>query len=238
MIENFKVIKEIDSLDRDKKQLLDQINTQLLRLSSIKLRISDKEEEQAELISNSKLMAKNLTKLENELSALQQKLENKTAQKGQVFTDLQIKALDKEIVTYSENIIICEDQLFECMESKESIDEKIEDSKNFITGATKSLIDIKNEVDQTNSKLNSKIQILNQRTDNLISTIPEDFKIKVLSLLDKNIKSTILTTIKDRACNYCRTSLATQFISEVEDKHSLKTCVACKRIFIPSASSY
>jgi predicted nucleic acid-binding Zn-ribbon protein len=238
LIENFKVIKEIDSLDRQKKDINLKAQNQSDRIISINQKITDKEDDLASLKADLKEITSSLMKMENELSNLQQKIEIKISQKGQVFTETQINSLDKEIESYQKNLITTEELVFKKMEIKESFEEEIKDCLTFIQGATKSSKEVQIEVEGICLELNQKKQIIDERIENLIATIPENFKTKVKLLLVKNFRSTILTTIKDKACNYCRCSIASGLINEIEDKYNLKSCTGCKRIFIPSASSY
>ncbi len=238
MIENFKIIKEIDSLDRNIKTFIDLIENQNKRILSINNKINDKNEKIDKLNKELKSISSELTSSENELSSTQQKLEIKVSQKGQVFTDSQIQALDKEIKLYEEKIDSLEETVFSFMEKKESIEENIKDSHTFIKGASNSLIEIQKEVDIEIEQLTKKKTNTQLRVDTLLKQLPEGYQSKIKGMLDKDFRSTIVATIVDRSCNYCRASLPTQFISDVEDKHILKTCSACKRVFIPSSSSY
>lgn len=238
MIEYFKVFKELDGLDRQKKELQIKANDQKLRLKNTQDKINGRQEDLMDLEKELKELSFDLTNLENQLSQVQQKLENKTSQKNQVFTEQHIASLDKEISTYQENLSALENETFKVMEKKEDLQDNIEQTKTFIQGASNSLVEITEEVNEACEKLRLKIDILTERSAHQLTTLPQNFKTKILSLLGLNLRSTVLTTIKDKSCHYCRSALASQLINEVEDKHTLKACVSCKRIFIPSASSY
>lgn len=238
MVENFKIIKEIDSLDREIKTILDLITNQEKRIISINNKIQDKKDLIDELKVKFKNTSSELTNAENDLSATQQKLETKNTQKGQVFTDSQILALDKEIKLYEDKIVSLEETVFELMELKESIEEEITESETFIKGASNSLTDITEEVSLEVNGFNKKKDNTQSRVDSLIDQLPQNYQSKIKGMLKKDFRSTMVATIVDRSCNYCRASLPTQFITDVEDKHILKSCSACHRVFIPSSSSY
>lgn len=238
MLQKFNTIKEIDSLNRKVFELNQTIAKEESRVMKIESRIAQKGIEKDELAKDIKETSANLAKVENELESYTDKLQKKEAQKASLFTDEQIQAIEREIDTYKNKVDEFENKTFELMEKKEELESLLSDATSFLNGAAKSLIEIGDKVKKETNRLYLEIDKLKPRIENLTASLPADFKYKLELTLKKNLRATIVSTINQGACNYCRASLPSIQISEVEDKHSIKTCKACSRILIPSSCAY
>jgi len=238
MLQKFNTIKEIDSLNRKVLELSENIAKEESRVTKIESRITQSDTQKDELLSEIKTTSAELTKAENELESFGEKLQKKESQKASLFTDEQIKAIEREVEAYKLKIEELENITFELMEKKEQLETTLSDTNSFLSGAANSLIEIRDEVKEESNKFNLEIDKLKPRIMSLTDSLPADFKYKLEITLKKDLRATIVSTITQGACNYCRASLSSNEVSEVEDKHLIKTCKACSRILIPSSCAY
>lgn len=238
MLENFRLIREIDSLMRTIENHEVCIQKESRRIHKIIEQISNRCGQKKIDSDKLKSISLEITSMENDLNFNIGKKEKKESQKASVFTESQISALENELVNLKLTIEDLETRILEKMEIKENLILDIQDADEFEKGANLSLREIKKEVHSFTQIEKEKIQNFQKRITALKGELSLDFKNKLDNTLSKNLRTTSLAKIENKCCHYCKMQIDSIKINAVEDKHQFKTCSQCQRVLMPSSSFY
>lgn len=236
--ENFKILKEINSLSLLKEDFQSKIASENKRIDFVEsnrnLRAEQKERDLAQL----KELNTQITNIENEISHLGLKLTKDKENLSTITTEAGLSNMEKQISDLESKLEAFEEEGLEKMEEAESVEIRISQADEFLAGSLDSLNEIKAEVQQTNSEHQLEIEKLEKRINLLIEELPTDFQDRYKRVSESDIKGSVFTRIKNDSCEYCRFGLSKIDIQKVEDLLQFKTCSGCRRIFIPQAAHY
>ncbi len=233
-LESFRHLIEIEALNRD-----NQVNQQ--NILSEKKRISDLVERRSKAllsIEEEKLREKNLKvpeilhQIEDKqlrLSKLEGQLSLSVTQKEQLAFENQISVLKNEITVLEENY-------FEKLDESEHILEAIREWKKFHQGSEKTLIEIKNEVDQAVLEEESIIHNRQIRIDSLLDACHVSVKKLYLELENKFKPKSPVSYLIDKKCSGCHMQLDSQMRSALDEGRSVEFCPTCSRLLIPETA--
>lgn len=236
--ENFKILKEIASLESLSSQLqeaMDKENSRILfvtdqrnsRLAYLQELTSKKEALENEFSELEEKSDKNL----NELNRLESNLNNATTVKEQTALESQIeakKSLQLQFEARSNEVI---DQIDEC-------EKQLDEAQEFEKGSLDSLNSLKQEVAEIVGQKQQEKDRLSHRIDLLLDEIPENFKASYKKVAAKKLKYGPFSSLKNLQCNVCGFKVSRTLEVDVEENFKLKTCPSCSRIFIPAQALY
>jgi predicted nucleic acid-binding Zn-ribbon protein len=237
-MESFKILKEINSLSMRKNVLLDLVEAEQKRITFIE---NNRREREASLVSfqdTLKEQKADLTSTENQINLLSQKIEKDNTNLVSLVDGASISSLQKQIDEMKIKLDQNEEKGLELLDLIESSEVNISDCNEFLKGSLESLNEIKVEVDEKVSELQSEIDSITKRDALLMEELPPNFNNKISLILKKNIQISSFTRIKGGSCEFCRFNLSKSDVIAIEDKLALKSCQGCSRIFIPIQSGY
>jgi len=236
--ENFKILKEIGSLDIMQSKLRDEISSEEARIAFVEKnrakRDSDKEIDQKLLAEAKEQMAQ----LENSISHNQLLLDQDKKHLLEVKTNDQLINLEHQIKDREEQIGVAEDQGLEFLDKIDGYENHIKECTTFLSGSLESLNEIIGEVEAVRTQKNKEITSLHKRSKLLVEELPKAFQDKLSLVVARKIKLSSFTRIINNACEFCRMSVCSADVTSVEEKLALKTCSQCGRLFIPQQALY
>jgi predicted nucleic acid-binding Zn-ribbon protein len=235
--ENFKILKEINSLTIKSREINDLVTKENKRLQFIEDNRAERQDEMAQAEIALENFKKEMLKLENEISTLSNKIDKDKSNRLSLVEDASISSMDKQILDLETKKVKFEESLFEHLENAEEEEKKIAEAQNFLEGSLRSLTEIKKEVLITTGEHQKEIDILSNRLTLLKEGLPAQFQNKLEQVFKNKIQISSFTRIKSNSCEFCRRDISRMEETEVEQKLALKTCQGCGRIFIPAAAS-
>lgn len=221
-----------------KNEIQKKIDEETSRLTKLQSLREAREEEKRELLSWVKDNETNYSKIENELVLLnKQKMQAESALNSAT-TESQAKASESSLAFTQEKIDLNEETQFSLLEEKEELDLKLKEAEEFLKGSLETYKEIEEEVQDVTKLEQENITNLLKRIELLKEELPEVFKLKLDSLLKKNLKITPFTRLEGRSCEYCKLEVSRLDEENIEKNFQLKTCSGCSRLFIPKEASY
>lgn len=225
-VELFFKLKEIDSLTKMKNTHLRAKNEQEDRLS----KLNDRRQEA--LLQSAKLK-QDLITLHDELAQLEKKLKTASEQKQRL---QDIGGDEKKIAQFQTEIESSEEQGLGLLAREEEIQTEMNDTRQFLTGLDKTILEIKEEVTEEVTKIQAELSNIELRIQLLQDELPSEFKSMLLKVTAKNLAHGPFTRVDQGSCYFCRFKISRIDESEIDMQRQLKTCPQCGRIFLPYGS--
>jgi len=236
--ENFKILKEINSLTTSSSEKNDLVAKENKRLQFIEDNRTQRQAEMTEAEQALESFKKEMLRIENEISTLSSKIEKDKNNLLSLIEDASIASMDKQILDLESKKNNWEEDLFELLEKAEEEEKKITEAESFLKGSLRSLTEIKKEVTLKNSEYQKEIDTLTNRLKVLKESLPPQFQTKLEQVFKNKIQISSFTRIKSNSCEFCRRDISRMEETEIEQKLALKTCQGCGRLFIPAAASF
>lgn len=222
-IEGFIKLKEIDSLNKMRaKQLQLQIDQENRLLLLDQKKISAKEELDQ--------LTKSLLEEHNSLAEMEKKLKISSEQKERL---INFGSDDTKISKLNEEINSLEEVGLEKLSNIDNINSRIADKKTFLSGLSKTIVEISTEVQEEVKNIARDIANLDQRLQLLKDELPDQFRETYFRIDRKNLAHGSFTRIEEGYCFFCRYKISRIDESEIDINKNLKTCPQCSRIFLP-----
>lgn len=204
-LENFRLLREINSLKLDNSKREKLILDEESRLKSLN---SKKSKAQTELrvFQSDFIAAKDrLNQIDDQLKAhLNEQTKSKLENEGMIL-----------------------------LEKIDLLQSEIKDKETFLVGIEKTFLEIKSEVDSFVTSEQLSITQNLHRIENLMSLLPSEVQVKLKILVDKKMHLGPFTTNQNGKCQMCLRSISKIDESEIDVKLSFMTCLSCGRIFLP-----
>jgi uncharacterized protein len=229
---SFQTLNKIQYIQKKIEAINHQIEVEGNRILNIENQLNDRK--LSNLKDKKELEEVNLSLKERE-SALLKNLRKITDAKNNqlnVVSEKQAKALEDEIASLEELKIKLEEQIFLALESQEKLAKNISDFESFHVGVLKTLEELKSEIKTQFQLENKELEDLKIRLDNLLTTLPIDYR-DFYSSISKKFKSNSLAKIENGKCEVCKMSVPSSICQEVETGNILETCQSCGRMLIP-----
>jgi len=236
--ENFKILKEINSLTTSSREISDLVAKENKRLQFIEDNRTQRQEEMTVAEQALERLKKEMLRIDNEISTLSSKIDKDKDNRLSLIEDASIASMDKQILDLETKKDKFEEELFELLEKAEEEEKKIAEAESFLEGSLRSLTEIKKEVLIKNNGYQKEIDTLSNRLKLLKESLPPQFQDKLEQVFKNKIQISSFTRIKSNSCEFCRRDISRMEETEIEQKLALKTCQGCGRLFIPAAASF
>ncbi len=234
MIENFRILREIQSLIKKENDLLNEEMGSNSRVINIQKRIDGAiSEKQSKQLEESERCIK-LEQLEILLTNKIEELAQLQKSENFLSSEKQLQLWENQKKQCEESKSQIENDIFELMQVSEEEENEINELDEFIQGATKSLQEIQLEVLAENNETLQKIESLKKRITTLVEELPSLFQEKYLKAQKRNPLN-CLSLVSQGKCQHCYFQLSSFNKEKVENHFELMNCQNCGRILLPSA---
>lgn len=236
--EYFKILKEINSLEKSVEFLESENQEESARVEKLRAKEQQAQEEVKSWRGDLKSKRLEAQKNENLISALDTRLAKAQADARSSFDSKHVEALEREIEKLNVESEEAQDLGLEILESLEELEAHISEKENFLKGITETIEEIKVDVDEVCAKNQNEIEIKRKRISSALELLPENFKTAYQSVQKKRLPVSSFTKITAGKCAVCKMSVDKTKEAQVEEQLAIKTCSSCGRIFIPNQALY
>ena len=237
-LEIFRIFKEIESLLKRIKQIQAEIDQENTRVTHLDEKIQAKQDELKQLQSENEALIKleaTLTTQESQLSQKLAKYENDLKMASDQNT---ANKLTEQVNLYKQELNLTQEQAFAHLSRQEEIAHESSELSTFITGASETLLEIKQEVQEFTHKSQIDMQNLKQRIELLRSEFSSDAttvweKLKKRGHIER---ADFLARIDGANCDRCHCNLIRTDIDDVEVHKRIKYCNTCYRLLLPHSA--
>lgn len=235
-IEQFRILKEIQSLQLTKNQLLTEIEAENQRIEKLKAEMSRKLVRSEQIQSKLKEISLEATKLENELVKTQQSIETKGTQASELTTEQQIAVHQKDIENLESQLMSLESSLFKQLEIEEKLMIELEELEEFLGGIDEGIAEVQKIVTDNVHAREKEIDDIKNRYKNLKSQLSDEFVRAIEKLLKQKHSKSMFTILNNQNCEYCGMEVNRVELSEIDIKLAIKHCSGCKRLILPHSA--
>lgn len=236
--DDFRILKEICGLHSQLIELRSQIKAEESRIQKIEDLRKDARDSLLDLQTQHKEKSQILAQTESKIDQLQKKLLQSQDALDKAVNEKAALSSQKQLDVFREELAIEEETAFELMEEIDNFEEFKKDKETFLEGSSKSLSNIKVEVEENTDPLFKKIQITEERIKLLNQSLDQPTISRLDKLLVKKLKHGPLTRIENSACHICGYTVNATDRDQIEKSLLLKSCGSCTRIFIPNTTLY
>lgn len=233
-LESFRHLIEIDALERANNTNRQNIIGENKRISDLEGK-QKKAREEIELLSNEKINL-HLPKSEEEINHSIAKLTKLKDQLFAVKTQKEQDALENQISLLEKTIKEEEEKYFLNLERDESINQIINQKKNFLTGIANTLLEIKNEISLSVSREERIISDRNLRIESLLVQCRADVQKAYLDAKKKFDQTPALCFLLSKKCSICHMQADSMLKLNLEEGRSIEHCPSCARLMLPETS--
>lgn len=233
-LESFRHLIEIDALERANNTNRQNIIGENRRISDLESK-QQKALDEIELLSNEKIDLQ-LQKSEIEINHSITKLTKLKDQLLSIKTQKEQEALENQISLLEKTIAELEDKYFINLDREEAINQKIEEKQNFLKGSAATLLEIKNEIQESINKEEKVIFDRNARIESLLAQCRTDVQKAYLAAKKKFFPSQPLCFLLAKKCSICHMQADSMLKLNLEEGISIEHCPSCFRLMIPETS--
>ena len=237
--ENFRVLKEINSL-LTKCQILEaQIESENSRLDKIERQIKLKKDQMNLLTEQSKSHKQNLSQKEAELFKVEKQNEAATTNMNRAITEKELNAAQDQLNKSAELIERLNEEILNLMEKDEEFDDQIKEISQFLTGIEEGKSEIKEDIKTNTDPMKKELEGYRSRIENLFGEIPSPHDQAFKNLVAKNLPKGPITRLNQQNyCELCGTQISATKVKAVEEQLQYSACSGCTRVIIPESSQY
>lgn len=237
--ENFRIIKEINSLIIKIKLLKDQIASEASRIDKIDAQVEQKTVALNQVDEQLIEIRKNIRELEAKLHELNQTHFKASAAVNNSFSEKDILAATKQKESAEAEIEVTEGLILECMEREEELDSQKQAHLKFLDGVKSGRSEIEEDITEENKPRLDQIESYKQRISLNLEQLEPLAKSKTETLMAKNLpKGFVVELDSKNHCQVCGTQVSGNQAREIEEQMKLLACSGCSRIIIPQSSKY
>lgn len=239
-------------MNKEQFKILKEINSLLLKIKEIDLNIESENSRVTKIINLREEKKSHHLKLQDELVAIQKDIDlnekklkeiakiKETSEKSShlIKNESEAEKFSLQQKKLNDDISSAEDLIFSLLQRFDDIQNEISETALFLEGSLITLNDIKKEVLEINEPLLKEIEKLKVRIEYLKGELSQNFKTKLESTLNKNLKNSPFTRIISSYCEHCKLLVSKIDEEAIERNLSLKSCSGCSRIFIPREANY
>ena len=236
--EDYRILKEINSLNNelDKNQAL--IDDQLHRVVAIERQRGFKSDDLTLTEDSLSKARTELNQIENNIAHGQKLLDQSKSNKANVFTQVEIESLQAQIDRSANELDELETRGLELMDEIETLESDARDAKTFLAGTLETIDEITEEVIESNAPTINAIKILEGRIDLLFIDLPEKVVSVTKKLIEKKLIHGPFTSLNANQCRICGYTLPVKKSEDIEKRLLFTQCSSCRRIYIPETSLY
>jgi predicted nucleic acid-binding Zn-ribbon protein len=231
--ESFENLREVQSLLREEKELLDKISAEKKRMTQLELQKTNREkkvkDEQEQLIE----IKKSALSIDKELSLKQDQLTRAKSALDLATSEAQASAGEKQKLSFEQSIDQLQNEAYELLEKEDLLQESIKEDSHFLLGIAQTIIDLAIEVDKEVANLTAQLEVNKQRRENLLSITEKPLVFAFEEACKKHRHHSPLTTINNRCCRLCNYMPEGILLSAIERGDEAHHCDGCQRLFSP-----
>lgn len=231
--ESFENLKEVQSLLKQEKELLDKIAVANKRMTQLENQKTSHSDGLTEKQSNIKLIKEQYLECDKETSQKQDQLQQSKRALDHASNQAQADAAQKQIDTLEPLIDQLQTQAFELLEKEEELELQVKESQQFLAGISETINEVSKEVAIEVNKLREHLKINQQRITNLLSITEAQFSEAFQQSVKKHKYQNPLTTIENRSCRLCKYMPEAILLSAIERADEPFFCDGCQRLFSP-----
>lgn len=237
-IENFRILKEIQSHLTTISSLLQETESQKQRKSKLENSINERKDEQIELNSKLNKIINQINDNEFRLEQLQSRIDKLKNQRSNESEFTIIEKLNSEIEACEMAIQNLEEIILKNLENEEQIRTQLDELAQYFTNIEKTKGEIFQDVEELINIAAKKKDQLMLRLKTLHENLPDDFQSAIQIVKSKGLyqKFDILTSLKENNCGRCGLGITRSEADLIEKDKKLKRCSGCFRIFLPYGS--
>jgi predicted nucleic acid-binding Zn-ribbon protein len=234
-IDNYRIIKEIDSLYSQILALNNSNQQELRRIEKVQQLTVQRQHELEQLNFNLSACSEQQNSSETELN---QKISQKDKLKRNMNLAVnpeQVNALTNELNDLEFKIEALESKLMSLLEEEDKLKDDINQTQSFLNGVTKTIDELKLEVNKKTQENNQQIENINQRLGLLKAQLPEQFQ-KMISELEKKGRAQqghFVTKLNQLTCQTCGLNVSRTDSDLIERCLQIVYCQGCKKVILP-----
>lgn len=237
--EDYRILKELNSLDQNKKKISKLLAKELERIDRVHQMRSKRAEELRQKQDELTEIRKKIVNQENELNELDQKLEQSLSQENQIKTITEEKALKIQILDFTQRKELLEDQLFSNLENSENIELQIKQAQSFLNGSLETISELEQDIAEDNQESYQELRNIEVRIPQLREELHPKVVEKLLRLQTKGPNFVPLSQLTERnTCELCGYLIPRALVDAIETKMRFSGCPGCDRIIIPQSVKY
>lgn len=236
--EDYRILKEINSLNNDRKNSQDLIDSQLHRVKEIErqrtIRTTKKQSTEDELSE----CRSSLNLIENKMAQIGPLLNQSKSNIANVFSQLEIDSLQAQIGRHKSELDKHETSGLELMEKIEELEIEIQNADTFLAGSLEAIEEISADVIAENQPTIKRIENLENRINLLYEDLPKKISDTIMGLIQQNLKHGPFTSLAGNQCKLCGFTVPMIKVEDIENRLSFNQCRGCRRVYIPETSLY
>lgn len=237
--ENFRIIKEINSLLIKIKQLEKEILSETSRMAKIDSQIEQRSAALNEAEKALLQVKKNIREQEAKLHELNQKLFKASAAINSSFSEKDISAATKQKEAAETEIEVTEAHILELMESEEELESQKQAHSKFLEGVKSGRAEIEEDIKSENQPRVEQIESYQKRISVNLEQLDPLAKSKTENQMAKNLPKGFVAELDAKNhCQICGTQISGNLAREIEEQMKLSSCSGCSRLIIPQSTKY
>jgi predicted nucleic acid-binding Zn-ribbon protein len=234
-IESFRIVKEIDMLRKNMRDLQAAITSEEDRITKLQTAKLKRDQDLIDLKKQAAEYSQQETQLENKITHMDMELKQLEGHAGEVTDQGQMEAFEHQKEFLKKERDQLENQAIELLDQIELNKTTISEAEDFLSGVDESISEITAEVNSLKTQNLREIENLKTRIRALREQLPEKL-LKVHMGLVKEKKDFTTTTLKELSCSLCGMSISRKDESDLEKNYDLIRCTGCSRIILPQAA--
>ncbi len=166
---------------------------------------------------------------ESEVKDIKAKISRYNLQLNQVKTNVEYRALLREIEEAQQKVNEMEEEIITEMLNADEIEEEIKQAARKHNEEEQKLASEKELLQQKNSEREARMKMLIQEKEELIKKIPSDLSILYLKIFDSK-SGLALSPVYEEFCSLCHMRIRPQMLNEIKGNEKIILCENCGRI--------
>lgn len=233
LLEDFKNILEVQSLDKQIQKHLSVIEDENKRLQVVSANKDRRAKEKVALEETLSNLSHENSQLEKELFTLEKELNKAKEHLGMATSAQQVSALEKEISNLSPRVEEIESKILENLDVEEKTQEELDKAKTYFSAIDETIAEIQNEINQVASQEQTEISKYNERITLLLENLSQDTREIYFKAREKHRFNHPATPIMGSGCGVCKYQIPAITRSQVERSEVLEFCPGCSRLLVP-----
>lgn len=166
---------------------------------------------------------------ESEVKDIKAKISRYNLQLNQVKTNVEYRALLREIEEAQQKVNEMEEEIITEMLNADEIEEEIKQAARKHNEEEQKLASEKELLQQKKSEREARMKMLIQEKEELIKKIPSDLSILYLKIFDSK-SGLALSPVYEEFCSLCHMRIRPQMLNEIKGNEKIILCENCGRI--------
>lgn len=229
MLENLKVILDIQELDMKMMRLMRLKKERMKELKHIDSLRDDLQKQYTEKEVEISDLNRNILAQENKISEIKEKIKNLENKQSSVKKVDEFNALTQEMTSCEREKIATEQIASDLIDKRNLEEEILEKIKESLKESEESSKSLEAEIKSSIKTINIEGSQLKQQRDQLLPNADEEI-LRIYERLLKNKRDRVVVPIENRTCSGCHIALTAQHENLVRKGERLVFCEHCSRI--------